>query len=94
MINHPNRSKNPAAPNWSRFGDTPEAGYARLDELYQDRLRQVDALYAEKKVLLAALKTTAGNIKSLADASLRTENDGPLGPWLEVVNAAIARAES
>ena len=34
------------APKWQRYGDTPEQACADLIGRYQDRVRQVDALYA------------------------------------------------
>ena len=40
---------------WARYGDTPELACARLTEMHEERIRQVDALYAMQKRLVALL---------------------------------------
>lgn len=47
--------------DWRRYGDTPEQACADLIERYQDRIRQVDALYAAKCELGALLLEAVGH---------------------------------
>src|SRR5579862_4407842 len=46
---------------WTRYGDTPELACARLMEMHEERIRQVDALYAVQKRLCALLSRFVKN---------------------------------
>ena len=74
---------------WKRFGDTPEAACARLEEMWEERIRQVDALYAMQKRLCALLSRFVKNpyLRSLThdqNAELTSAVDNASGALKEL----------
>jgi hypothetical protein len=63
-----------------------------MDVRYETLRQDYKRLLEENVRLRSVLKTTESNIRSLANAGLRTETDGPLGPWLDLVTTALAEA--
>lgn len=58
-----------------------------------DRLRRMVTAANAHDAMLQALKTTAGNIRSIGQAGVLGPVYESYRPWLEVVEAAIAKAE-
>lgn len=78
-------------PNKSGVRDTVARIFSDTISNGGDRAAEANArLIAAAPTLLAALETTAGNIRSLRDAGL----PGPLAEWARVVDEAIALAKS
>ena len=74
---------------WARYGDTPELAAARLMEMHEERIRQVDALYSMQKRLCALLGRFVKNpyLRSLThdqNAELTTAIDNASGALKEL----------
>ena len=59
--------------DWRRYGDTCEQAYDHLHGLHEERIRQVDALYAQNKALIRMLQAASDALKSYAYGNSATD---------------------